>query len=152
MTATIDLSVPIACSIDAAVELCRSAAARQCFPGARNLRSNSSGLSFEVGIRAPGAEPALVVVDEYMKDFGKQRGGYWFETSQVWMWPNRECATTWHRYRITRSSEGVNLNYRWRYILPGLAGAQVFNAVRFYRSIEKAAEIYLSRLAQKGSS
>ena len=152
MTKTVDLSVPLGRNTDEAIDWCRSGSARMCFPGARNLRANGAGLSFEVGIRAPGAEPALVIVDEYMKDFGKSRGTYWFETSQVWMWPNRECATSWHRYRFIRTEDEVTLNFRWRYILPGLAGAQVFNAVRFSHSIEKAAEIYVERLAQKGMS
>jgi hypothetical protein len=33
--------------------------------------------------------------------------------------------------------------------LPGLGGAQVANAMRFDRSIERAAELYLERLAQR---
>ncbi|MGH9000027.1 MAG: hypothetical protein ACRDY7_11630, partial [Acidimicrobiia bacterium] len=114
------------------------------------IRDHGGGLSFDVGIRAPGAAPATVVVDEYMKDFGKQRGGFWFETSQVWMWPSRECGTSWHRYQFTSGTDETVLDFRWRYILPGLAGAQVANVMRFSKSIERAAEIYIDKLAKKG--
>lgn len=152
MPNTIELTASLPRPLDEAVDWCRSGPARMCFPGTRNLRASGDGLSFEVGIRAPGAAPAVVMVDEYMKDFGRERGGYWFETSQVWMWPNRECATSWHRYRFGNGADGTTLQFRWRYILPGLAGAQVFNAVRFSRSIQRAAEIYIDKLAQPDHS
>ena len=113
------------------------------------LRGDGSGLYFEVGIRAPGAAPAAVTVDEYLKDYRRERGGLWFETSQVWTWPNRECGTSWHAYRLVEGDGSTNLEFTWRYILPGLAGAQVFNALRFSRSIERAGQIYVDRLARR---
>jgi len=142
-------SIPL--PLQAAVDWCRSAEARLCFPGARNIRGDGAGLYFEVAIRAPGAAAATVTVDEYIKDYGRARGGYWFETSQVWTWPTRECGTSWHAYRFTDHQDRTQLDFTWRYILPGLAGAQVFNAVRFSRSIERAGEIYVSQLARRAA-
>lgn len=148
----IELSVTVAQPVDELVAWCRSADSRRCFPGARNVRGDGTGLFFEVGIRAPGAAPATVTVDEYLKDHGKEPRGLWFETSQVWTWPGRQCGTSWHRYRFTERLDSTTLDFTWRYILPGLAGAQVFNAMRFSRSIERAAEIYVSQLARQAEA
>jgi hypothetical protein len=106
-------------------------------------------LSFDVTIAAPGAAPAEVTVDEYLKAHGREPGGLWFETSQVWTWPNRQAATSWHRYQFRGFGPRTELDFTWRYLLPGLGGAQVANAMRFDRSIERAAEIYLERLARR---
>jgi hypothetical protein len=135
--------------LDDVAQWCRSAEARLCFPGARNVSGDPGGLHFEVDIRAPGAAPAVVSVDEYLKDHRRERGGTWFETSQVWTWPNRECGTSWHAYRLIERGDSTQVEFTWRYILPGLAGAQVFNALRFSRSIERAGQIYVSRLARR---
>jgi hypothetical protein len=135
--------------LDEVARWCRSAEARLCFPGARNVHGDGSGLFFEVGIRAPGAAPATVSVDEYLKDHGRGRGSLWFETSQVWTWPNRECGTAWHAYHLSERQGSTTLHFTWRYMLPGLAGAQVFNALRFSRSIERAGQIYVDRLARR---
>ena len=149
MLNTIRCHATIGRPLDEAARWCRSAEARLCFPGARNVRGDGSGLYFEVGIRAPGAAPATVSVDEYLKDYRRERGGLWFETSQVWTWPNRECGTAWRAYRLVESDSSTTLDFTWRYILPGLAGAQVFNALRFSRSIERAGQIYVDRLARR---
>jgi len=146
---TIDVSVTVPHPMDEVVQWCRSSEARQCFPGARNVRGDGTGLFFDVGMRAPGAAPATVNVNEYVKDFGRAPRGFWFETSQVWTWPSRECGTSWHLYRFTQRPGKTTLDFRWRYILPGLAGAQVLSAARFSRSIERAAEIYVDRLARR---
>src|SRR5947208_2838972 len=84
-----------------------------------------------VGIAAPGAAPALVTVDEYLKAHGREPSGLWFETSQVWTWPNRQAATSWHRYQFRGFGPRTELDFTWRYMLPGLGGAQVANAMRF---------------------
>jgi hypothetical protein len=147
MLTTISLGVSAAVRLDDFVTWCRSAPARLCFPGARNARGDGAGLHFEVKLRAPGAAPALVSVDEYLRDHGRVSGGLWFETSQVWMWPNRQAGTSWHRYRFRENGARTDLDFEWRLMLPGLAGGQVANAMRFDRSIERAAEIYLERLA-----
>ncbi|HEV7467389.1 MAG TPA: hypothetical protein VGP96_13895 [Candidatus Dormibacteraeota bacterium] len=149
MLTTIRAGATISLPLDEAVRWCRSGEARLCFPGARGVRSAGGGLGFEVGIRAPGAAPATVTVDEYLKDHGRERGGLWFETSQVWTWPTRECGTSWHLYRLTERPGSTSLEFTWRYILPGLAGAQVFNALRFSRSIERAGRIYVERLGAR---
>jgi hypothetical protein len=149
MLQTIALGTTVAVPMDELVTWCRSAEARRCFPGARNIRGDGGGLHFEVGIRAPGAAPAVVMVDEYLKDHGRTSDGLWFETSQVWTWPSRQAATAWHRYRFIDHGGRTGLDFTWRYILPGLAGAQVANGMRFDRSIERAAEIYVERLAQR---
>lgn len=146
MLHTIDRSVTIPAPMDDAVRWCASADGRLCFPGARNVTGDGGGLSFEVGIRAPGAAPATVRVDEYLKESGRFSHGYWFETSQVWTWPNRETGISWHRYVFTERTGKTTLDFRWRYILPGLAGAQVLSDASFSRSIEKAAAIYVDRL------
>ena len=148
MLHTIDLTVTVPARIEDVVEWCASADARLCFPGARNVGGDGAGLSFEVAIRAPGAAPATVRVDEYLKDSGRLPQGRWFETSQVWTWPNRDTGVSWHRYRFTDRTDKTTLDFRWRYILPGLAGAQVASDARFSRSIEKAAGLYVNRLAQ----
>jgi hypothetical protein len=149
MLNTTNVSATIPLPMQSAVDWCRSADARLCFPGARYVHGNGIGLFFEVAIRAPGAAAATVTVDEYLKDHRRERGGFWFETSQVWTWPSRECGTSWHAYRFTEQRDRTTLDFTWRYILPGLAGAQVFNAVRFSRSIDRAAEIYIHQLARR---
>ncbi|HUR74168.1 MAG TPA: hypothetical protein VMZ00_07820 [Sporichthya sp.] len=147
MLTTISLGVSVAARREDLVRWIRMPASRLCFPGARNARGDARGLHFEVDLRAPGAAPALVVVDEYLKDQGRARGGLWFETSQVWMWPNRQAGASWHRYTLRENGAQTELDFSWRFMLPGLAGAQVANAMRLNRSIERAAEIYLERLA-----
>ena len=97
---------------------------------------------FAAGAQAGGLAVALGGLLE-------KRGGLWFETSQVWTWPNRECGTAWHAYRLVAQDGSTTLEFTWRYILPGLAGAQVFNALRFSRSIERAGQIYVDRLARR---
>ena len=148
----VELSVDVAAPLEDLVDWCRSADARRCFPGARNVKGDSAALSFEVAIRAPGAAPATVTVDEYLKDFRREPGGLWFETSQVWTWPGRQCGTSWHKYRFLPGRRATTLEFTWRYILPGLAGAQVSNAMHFARSIEKAAEIYIGQLARQAEA
>jgi len=147
MLQTVALGVTVDVPLRELVTWCRSGEGRRCFPGARNIRGDGNGLFFEVSIAAPGAEPALVTVDEYLKAHGRQSGGQWFETSQVWTWPNRQAATSWHRYEFRGFGPRTELDFTWRYLLPGLAGSQVANAMRFDRSIERAAEIYIERLA-----
>lgn len=147
MLQTVALGVTVDVPLRKLVTWCRSGAARTCFPGARSVRGDSSGLYFEVNISAPGAAPALVTVDEYLKDHGPRPGGLWFETSQVWTWPNRQAAISWHRYEFRGFGPRTELDFTWRYLLPGLAGTQVANAMRFDRAIERAAEIYIERLA-----
>jgi hypothetical protein len=147
MLTTIRARATIPRPVDEAVLWCRSAQARLCFPGAHDARGDSAGLAFEVGIRAPGAGAATVTVEEYLKDHGRDRAGPWFESSQVWTWPSRECGTSWHEYRFGARGDETVLDFTWRYILPGLAGAQVFNALRFSRSIERACQLYVERLA-----
>lgn len=150
MLTTIDRDTRVARPLDEVVDWCRSAQSRLCFPGARSISADGTGVFFEVYIRAPGAAPATVTVDEYLKDHGRFRGGLWFETSQVWTWPNREVGTVWHRYTFAEHGRhATHLAFRWRYILPGLAGGQVANALRFGRSIEKAAEIYVNQLGRR---
>ncbi|HEY2706135.1 MAG TPA: hypothetical protein VGL20_20835 [Candidatus Dormibacteraeota bacterium] len=149
MLTTIRARATIPRPLDEAVRWCRSGEARLCFPGARGVHGDGGGLGFEVGIRAPGAAAATVSVDEYLKDHGRERGGLWFETSQVWTWPTRECGTSWHRYHLAGRQGSTALEFTWRYILPGLAGAQVFNALRFRRSIERAGQLYVERLAAR---
>jgi hypothetical protein len=173
MLHTIDLTVTVPREMGDVVGWCASGDARLCFPGARNVTGDGTGLFFEVAIRAPGAAPANVRVDEYLKGSGRLPQGFWFETSQVWTWPNRDTGISWHRYRFTerpyshltddrparsndpsgsasaRRSGKTTLEFRWRYILPGLAGAQVASDARFSRSIEKAAGIYVERLARR---
>ena len=149
MLHTIDRTVSVARPMDEVVRWCSSAEARLSFPGARNAGGDGTGLAFDVAIAAPGAAPATVNVNEYVKDFGRASRGFWFETSQVWTWPSRECGTSWHLYRFTQRPGKTTLDFRWRYILPGLAGAQVLSAARFSRSIERAAEIYVDRLARR---
>lgn len=172
MLHTIDRTVVLPAGLDEVVRWCASAEGRLCFPGAGNISGDGSGLFFEVKIRAPGAAPATVSVHEYLKSSWRLSHGYEFETSQVWTWPNRDTGMSWHRYRFTerpgshlpddrpaRSNDPsrppsarrpgkTTLDFRWRYILPGLAGAQVLSDARFSRSIEKAAEIYVERLAR----
>lgn len=148
MLNTVELSVEVATPLEELVAWCRSAESRRCFPGARDIRGDGTGLFFEVAIRAPGAAPATVTVDEYLKGFGREPRGFWFETSQVWTWPGRQCGTSWHKYRFTRRPRTTTLDFTWRYILPGLAGAQVSNDMHFTRSIERAAEIYVEQLAR----
>jgi hypothetical protein len=149
MLQTVALGVTVDVPMGALVTWCRSGEARRCFPGADHIRPNGSGLSFDVTIAAPGAAPAEVTVDEYLKAHGREPGGLWFETSQVWTWPNRQAATSWHRYQFRGFGPRTELDFTWRYLLPGLGGAQVANAMRFDRSIERAAEIYLERLARR---
>jgi hypothetical protein len=149
MLNTIALGVTVAAPLPDVVTWCRSPQSRRCFPGARNIRADGTGLFFEVVIRAPGAAPAVVTVDEYLKDQGREPGGLWFESSQVWTWPDRQAGTSWHRYGFRTGSKGTQLEFTWRYLLPGLAAAQVANAMRFDRSIERAAEIYVERLAEQ---
>jgi hypothetical protein len=149
MLHTIDLSVTVPRPLDDVVGWCASAEARLCFPGARNVRGDGTGLFFEVAIKAPGAAPATVRVDEYLKGSGRLPHGFWYETSQVWTWPNRDTGISWHRYRFAERPGKTTLEFRWRYILPGLAGAQVLTEARFNRSIEKAAELYVERLARR---
>jgi hypothetical protein len=146
---TIDRTVTVPAGLDEVVRWCASAEARLCFPGADNISGDGTGLFFEVKIRAPGAAPATVSVNEYLKSSWRLSSGYEFETSQVWTWPNRDTGMSWHRYRFTERPGKTTLDFRWRYILPGLAGAQVLSDARFSRSIEKAAEIYVDRLARR---
>jgi hypothetical protein len=131
------------------VRWCASAEARLCFPGARHVTGDGTGLAFDVAIKAPGAAPATVRVEEYLKASGRLPHGVWFEASQVWTWPNRDTGISWHRYRFTDRTGRTTLEFRWRYILPGLAGAQVLSEARFNRSIEKAAGIFVDRLAHR---
>jgi hypothetical protein len=147
MLQTVALGVTVDVPLRELVTWCRAGEARACFPGARNVRGDGTGLYFEVNISAPGAALALVTVDEYLKGHGRLPGGLWFETSQVWTWPNRQAATSWHRYEFRAFGPRTELDFTWRYLLPGLAGTQVANAMRFDRAIERAAEIYLERLA-----
>ncbi|MGH9008410.1 MAG: hypothetical protein ACRDYF_01020 [Acidimicrobiia bacterium] len=149
MLHTIDRTVTVPAGLDEVVRWCASAEARLCFPGAGNVSGDGTGLFFEVKIRAPGAVPATVSVYEYLKSSWRLSHGYEFETSQVWTWPNRDTGISWHRYRLTERPGKTTLDFRWRYILPGLAGAQVLSDARFSRSIEKAAEIYVDRLARR---
>ena len=149
MLHTIDRTVSLPRPMDEVVRWCSSAEARLCFPGVRNVRGEGTGLCFDVGIKAPGAAPATVRVDEYLKDSGRLPHGFWFEASQVWTWPNRDTATSWQRYRFTDRTDTTTLEFRWRYILPGLAGAQVLSEARFNRSIEKAAALYVDRLGRR---
>jgi hypothetical protein len=147
MLQTVALGVTVEVPLTELVTWCRSAQARRCFPGVQNVRGDGKGLYFEVSVQAPGAAPALVTVDEYLKAHGREPGGLWFETSQVWTWPGRQVAMSWHRYNFRALGSRTALDFTWRYLLPGLAGAQVMNAMRFDRSIERAAEIYVERLA-----
>jgi len=147
MLQTVALGVTVDVPLRELVTWCRSGEARGCFPGARNVRGDGTGLYFEVNISAPGAALALVTVDEYLKGHGRLPGGPWFETSQVWTWPNRQAAISWHRYVFRGFGPRTELDFTWRYVLPGLAGTQVANAMRFDRAIERAAEIYIERLA-----
>ena len=149
MLHTIDRTVILPGAMDGIVRWCASAAARLCFPGASNVGGDGTGLFFEVGIRAPGAAPATVRVDEYLKSSWPLPHGFEFETSQVWTWPNRDTAISWHRYRFTARPGKTTLDFRWRYILAGLGDAQVLSDARFNRSIEKAAAIYVERLARR---
>jgi hypothetical protein len=149
MLQTVALGVTVETPLTELVLWCRSAAARRCFPGVDNVRGDGRGLYFDVSVAAPGAAPALVTVDEYLKAHGREPGGLWFETSQVWTWPNRQAAMSWHRYQFRGLGSRTALDFTWRYLLPGLAGAQVVNAMRFDRSIERAAEIYIERLARR---
>jgi hypothetical protein len=146
---TIDRTVTVPAELDDVVRWCASSEGRLCFPGAANISGDGTGLFFEVKIRAPGAAPATVSVHEYLKSSWRLSRGYEFETSQVWTWPNRDTGMSWHRYRFTERPGKTTLDFRWRYILPGLAGAQVLSDARFSRSIEKAAEIYVDRLASR---
>ena len=146
MLHTIDRTVTVPAGLDDVVRWCASAEGRMCFPGAANVSGDGTGLFFEVKIRAPGAAPATVSVNEYLKSSWRLSHGYEFETSQVWTWPNRDTGMSWHRYRFTERPGKTTLDFRWRYILPGLAGAQVLSDARFSRSIEKAAQIYVDRL------
>ena len=149
MLHTIERTVTVPRPIDEVVGWCSSAEARLCFPGVRNADGDGTGLAFDVAIAAPGAAPATVRVEEYLKESGRLRHGFWFEASQVWTWPNRDTATSWQRYHFTDRSGKTLLDFRWRYILPGLAGAQVLSEARFNRSIEKAAALYVDRLARR---
>ena len=149
MLTRITLGVSAGVRRDDLIRWCRTPESRLCFPGARNARGDGQGLHFEVSLRAPGAAPALVTVDEYLKDQGRGGGALWFQTSQVWMWPNRQAGTSWHKYTFRENGAQTDLDFEWRFMLPGLAGAQVANAMRLDRSIERAAEIYLERLAVK---
>ena len=146
---TIDRTVTVPADLDEVVRWCASAEARRCFPGVGDVTGDGTGLSFEVNIRAPGAAPATVSVNEYLKSSWRGSPGYEFETSQVWTWPNRDTAISWHRYRFTARPGKTTLDFRWRYILAGLGDAQVFSDARFNRSIEKAAAIYVERLARR---
>jgi hypothetical protein len=143
---TIDRTVTVPAGLDEVVRWCASSEGRTCFPGAANVSGDGTGLFFEVKIRAPGAAPATVSVNEYLKSSWRLSHGYEFETSQVWTWPNRDTGMSWHRYHFTERPGKTTLDFRWRYILPGLAGAQVLSDARFSRSIEKAAQIYVDRL------
>jgi hypothetical protein len=149
MLHTIDRTVAVPRPIDEVVRWCASAEARLCFPGARHVTGDGTGLAFDVAIKAPGAAPATVRVEEYLKASGRLPHGVWFEASQVWTWPNRDTGISWHRYRFTDRTGRTTLEFRWRYILPGLAGAQVLSEARFNRSIEKAAGIFVDRLAHR---
>jgi hypothetical protein len=149
MLHTIDRTVTVPADLAEVVRWCASAEARRCFPGADNVRADGTGLFFDVGIRAPGAAPATVAVNEYLKSSWRLSQGYEFETSQVWTWPNRDTAVSWHRYRFTARPGKTTLDFRWRYILAGLGDAQVLSDARFNRSIEKAAAIYVERLARR---
>lgn len=149
MLHTIDRTVAVPRPIDEVVRWCASAEARLCFPGARHVTGDGTGLAFDVAIKAPGAAPATVRVEEYLKGSGRLPHGFWFEASQVWTWPNRDTGISWHRYRFTDRTGRTTLEFRWRYILPGLAGAQVLSEARFNRSIEKAAGIFVDRLAHR---
>jgi hypothetical protein len=146
---TIDRTVTVPAELDEVVRWCASADARLCFPGARNVTGDGTGLFFEVAIRAPGAAPATVQVNEYLKCAWRLGSGYEFETSQVWTWPNRDTAISWHRYRFRARPGKTTLDFRWRYILAGLGDAQVLSDARFNRSIDKAAAIYVERLARR---
>jgi len=149
MLHTIDRTVTVPRPMHEVVSWCSSAEARLCFPGVRNARGDGTGLAFDVAVAAPGAAPAAVRVDEYLKESGRLRHGFWFEASQVWTWPNRDTAVSWQCYHFTDRTDKTLLEFRWRYILPGLAGAQVLSEARFNRSIEKAAAIYVERLARR---
>ena len=149
MLHTIDRTVTVPAELDEVVRWCASAEARTCFPGARNVRGDDTGLFFDVNIRAPGAAPATVAVNEFLKSSWRTAGGFEFETSQVWTWPNRDTAISWHRYRLTGRPGKTTLDFRWRYILAGLGDAQVLSDARFNRSIDKAAGLYVERLARR---
>ena len=112
MLHTIDQTVTVSAELDEVVRWCASAEARRCFPGVGDVTGDGTGLFFEVNIRAPGAAPATVSVNEYLKSSWRGSPGYEFETSQVWTWPNRDTAVSWHRYRFTARPGKTTLDFR----------------------------------------
>src|SRR5256885_16578060 len=97
---TIDRTVTVSAELDEVVRWCASAESRRCFPGVGDVTGDGTGLFFEVNVRAPGAAPATVSVNEYLKSSWRGSPGHQFRTSQGWTWPNPATALSGHRYPL----------------------------------------------------
>ena len=152
-------------SADRMLEWCRSAEARQGWPGAGDVISREDHLFFGLSLRSPGAPHAEVRAEEQLGEVQTDAQGWRFTSTQRWLWPSGEVASAWVQYELSTKAEGVKeqlaaessalkapeakmyrLQVTLRYQLPGGSFAKSINQMRFSRAVEEAMRRYVSSL------
>lgn len=136
--------------LDEAVEWCRSVNSREGWPGfVRALTQGNSQLIFELDMRARGAEPALLTVEEHSGPVNRAAdGAASFESALRWSWPRGGLSSGWAVYEFASAQDGTDVTVEMRAILPGRGAADLFTLAPFKKSIERAVARFVENLSR----
>ena len=135
---------------------CRSAEARQCWPGVKQVVGDADGLilHYEVALRAPGAKPAALTVEEHLTaPLVSDANGVTFLSTYLWRWPSGALASGWGSHEISTQGASSMLRFSFEYLLPGsVVIRELFDEMRHGKAIERAIERYVHGLATRHGS
>lgn len=149
MIVTIDRGVDVEARIDDLVGWCASAECRRSWPGVDRVRAHGDALRYDIAVGVPGLPGAAVSVEEQLGPVQTRGGLRRLGSDQLWTWPYGEVASAWAVYGFSPRGATTRLDFRLKYTVPGLAGAEVLNRVRFGRVVEAAVDTYLEGLARQ---
>jgi hypothetical protein len=144
---TITRTVSLSTSIEAALAWCRSAESRLCWPGAQHTWGGGDVIFYEVSMKAPGAEQALMLVEEHLREVTRlHQDDVGFDGHCEWRWPTGDVGTVLTSYRF-RTADSNTLEFGMSYRPPGTAVGALINRRRFDPAMEKVVDRYTSGLA-----
>jgi hypothetical protein len=143
---TITRTVPLLTRIEAALAWCRSAESRLCWPGARHTWGGGDVIFYEVTMKAPGADEAVMLVEEHLRQVRRlNEGEVAFDSHCEWRWPTGDIGTVFTSYRL-RTADPNTLEFVMRYLPPGTAVGARINRRRFDPAMRKVVDRYTTDL------
>lgn len=143
---TITRTVPLLTRIEAALAWCRSAESRLCWPGARHTWGGGDVIFYEVTMKAPGADEAVMLVEEHLRQVRRlNEGEVAFDSHCEWRWPTGDIGTVFTSYRL-RTADPNSLEFVMRYLPPGTAVGARINRRRFDPAMRKVVDRYTTDL------